>query len=190
MGLRNFVIEGVSGSGKTTVCDELLRRGYQAIHGDRVLAYQGDPETGEPVNGCGHSSDCDRTDCLAWLYERWVWNLDLVRTLVADHTEPMTFFCGGSRNLSKIIHLFDAVFVLDVDLDTLLGRLAQRPEDEWGGKQSERDFTARLHRTREDRLHDRHIPKNGIVINTSRPLRQVVDEIIRHTADVERLPRG
>ncbi len=185
MGARNFLIEGVSGSGKTTVCKELLRHGYQAIHGDRVLAYQGDPETGEPVNGCGHAPDCDRPACLTWLNDRWVWKLELVRTLVADHQQPMTFFCGGSRNFSKFIQLFDGVFVLDVDLDSLLRRLAQRPADEWGGKKYERDFTARLHRTREDRLRDRDIPQDGIVIDTSRPVTQVVDEIIRHTEELD-----
>lgn len=47
MGARNYLIEGLSGTGKTSVCDELQRRGYHAIHGDRELAYQGDPETGE-----------------------------------------------------------------------------------------------------------------------------------------------
>jgi hypothetical protein len=46
MGMRNYLIEGVSGTGKTSVCNELQRRGYHAINGDRELAYQGDPETG------------------------------------------------------------------------------------------------------------------------------------------------
>ncbi|MDR6551806.1 hypothetical protein [Paenibacillus qinlingensis] len=46
MGIRNYLIEGVSGVGKTTACNELQRRGYQAIHGDRELAYQGDPKDG------------------------------------------------------------------------------------------------------------------------------------------------
>jgi predicted amidohydrolase YtcJ len=49
MGVKNYLIEGVSGTGKTSVCDELRRRGYHAIHGDRDLAYQGDPKTGEPT---------------------------------------------------------------------------------------------------------------------------------------------
>jgi len=40
----------------------------------------------------------------------------------------MTFFVRGSRNFSKIIDRFDAVFVLDVDLGALLRRrLARRP---------------------------------------------------------------
>ena len=54
MGIRNYLIEGVSGTGKTSVCNELQRRGYHAIHGDRELAYRGDPETGEPTDGSGH----------------------------------------------------------------------------------------------------------------------------------------
>lgn len=41
-------MEGVSGAGKTAVCDELRRRGFHAINGDRELAYEGDPATGEP----------------------------------------------------------------------------------------------------------------------------------------------
>lgn len=49
MGIRNYLIGGVSGAGKTTVCNELQRRGYHAIHGDRELAYQGDPETPIPT---------------------------------------------------------------------------------------------------------------------------------------------
>ena len=35
MGKRNYLIEGVSGSGKTSVATELQRRGYHALHGDR-----------------------------------------------------------------------------------------------------------------------------------------------------------
>jgi len=32
MGVRNYLIEGVSGVGKTSVCKELQRRGYHAIN--------------------------------------------------------------------------------------------------------------------------------------------------------------
>src|SRR5690242_1934991 len=48
MGVRNYLIEGGSGSGKSAVCSELQRRGFHAIDGDRELACRGDPTTGEP----------------------------------------------------------------------------------------------------------------------------------------------
>jgi hypothetical protein len=50
MGVRNYLVEGVSGVGKTSVATELQRRCYHVIHGDRELAYKGDPETGEPLD--------------------------------------------------------------------------------------------------------------------------------------------
>ena len=160
MGVRNYLVEGVSGTGKTSVCRELNRRGYQAINGDRELAYQGDPETGEAIDTA--------------LHQHHIWDVGRVRALAADHQESVTFFCGGSRNFSKFIDLFDELFVLDIDLETLLRRLAQRPEDEWGLKPSERDLIVRLHRTKED------IPSTGVVIDATAPLTEVVDEILRH----------
>lgn len=78
------------------------------------------------------------------------------------------------------------MFVLDVDLDTLLRRLKQRPEHEFGGKQSERDLVALQNRTREDRLLDRRVPDDAILIDTSRPLAQVVDEVLRRAEDIYR----
>lgn len=159
MGIRNYLIEGVSGTGKTSVCKELQRRGYHAIHGDRELAYQGDPETGKPTDGRTHHNH--------------IWDADKVSALVAKRDEKVTFFCGGARNFAKFLGLFDDVFVLEVDLDTLHRRLAERPEDEWGGKPTERELIVRLHRAKEG------TPKNGIVIDATAPIAHVVDEIIR-----------
>jgi broad-specificity NMP kinase len=160
MGVRNYLIEGLSGTGKTSVCDELQRRGYQAIHGDRELAYQGDPETGEPTNTSAH--------------EHHIWRVDTVKALAANQDETVTFFCGGSRNFPKFIDRFDGVFVLEVDLDTLNRRLDARPDAEWGdGKPVERQRILHWHSTKED------VPTNGVVIDATAPIEHVVDEILR-----------
>ena len=103
-----------------------------------------------------------------------IWDVEKVHAFVANRDEAVTFFCGGSRNFAKFIDLFDGVFVLEVDLDTLLRRLARRPEDEWGGRASEREFAKRLHATKEDQ------PKNAIVIDSTAPLMRVVDQILAH----------
>jgi hypothetical protein len=160
MAFRNYLVEGVSGTGKTSVCGELRRRGYHAINGDTDLAYQGDPQTGAAVDGVGH--------------ETHIWDVAKVEALVADPSIAIAFFCGGSRNFPRFIHLFDQVFVLDVDLDTLNRRLATRPEGHWGGRAEERALIARLHATKED------VPKDGVVIDATAPIATVVDEILSH----------
>jgi len=171
MGMRNYLIEGVSGTGKTSVCTELQRRGYQAIHGDRELAYQGDPETGKPTATLKHEHS------IIFTSKHHIWDVEKVQTLVANKDEAVTFFCGGSRNFSKFIELLDGVFILEVDLDTCLRRIDERvaldPTD-WGGKPEEREIIARLHQTKED------IPSSGIVLDATQPLVSVVDEILRH----------
>ncbi len=177
MGKRNYLIEGVSGTGKTSVAEELQRRGYgyHVLHGDRELNYWGDPMTGVPVNEPIHANERDKA---VWQQEHHLWDIDKVKSVIADHSKAISFFCGGSRNFSKFIDLLDGVFVLEVaDLGTLFRRLDERvardPTD-WGGKPEEKELVARLHRTKE------YIPSGGIVIDATQPLVSVVDEILRH----------
>lgn len=170
MGRRNYLIEGGSGTGKTSVAGELARRGFHVVHGDRELAYRGDPETGEATDSGTH--------------EHHIWDVERVWALTAVQDEPATFFCGGSRNFATFIDLFDEVFVLDIDLDTLHRRLDRRPQGEWGSEQSERDLIVRLDGTGED------IPRSGVVIDATRPLADVVDEILSHAGAGDSNGRG
>ena len=142
------------------MCTELRRRGYHAINGDTELAYQGDPETGAPTDGHSH--------------EHHIWRVETVKALVANGDDSVTFFCGGSRNFPAFIDLFDGVFVLNVDVDTLVQRLDERPDDEFGASPAERELILRLDRTRED-------TPNGIVIDATQPVAVVVDDIIAQT---------
>ena len=100
MGKRNYLIEGVSGTGKSSVCQELRRRGYAAVDGDNELAYQGDPQTSEKTGGFGH--------------EHHIWDVEKVKALVSNKDDEATFFCGASRNFNRFIDLFDGVFILPV----------------------------------------------------------------------------
>ena len=160
MGKRNYLIEGVSGTGKSSVWQELRRRGYAAINGDRELAYQGDPTTGEKTEGFSH--------------EHHIWDVEKVRRLAANQDDEVAFFCGGSRNFKQFIDLFHEVFILDVDAETLNERLDNRTDNDTGKSKSERELILRLHTTKED------LPSSDIVIDATQPLVSVVDEILSH----------
>jgi hypothetical protein len=158
MGRRNYLIEGVSGTGKTSVCRELRRRGYIAINGDKELRYRGHQTFPSPE--IRHANN--------------LWDVAKVRRLAANRDDAATFFCGGSRNFTQFIDLFDEIFILDVDAETLNERLDSRPDDDWGKSEGERELILRLHATKED------IPSGGTVIDATQPLVSVVDEILSH----------
>ena len=161
MAIKNYLVEGVSGSGKSTVCKELVKRGYAAIDGDQELAYNGDPVTGKPIAGAQH--------------ENHIWDVKKVNSLMDDKTEDIMLFCGGSRNFSEFIDRFDEVFVLDVDDHSIVERLANRDQpDGWGKKPEEVDLVLKLNKTKED------IPRDAIVIDATKSLELVVDEILTH----------
>jgi hypothetical protein len=171
MGRRNYLVEGVSGTGKTSVCSELRRRGISAINGDRELAYQGDPNMGEPVTGITGLA----------VHDHHIWDVRQVRAIAADHSDPATFFCGGSRNVESFLDVFDAVFILTVDLDTLERRLEARDDDEWAGagRLDERALVRRLHAAGTG-------TPDGVRLDASMPLEAVVDELLRRCGVAQR----
>jgi predicted ATPase len=45
MAKRNYLVEGLSGAGKSSVYEELIRRGYKAVSTDRAWKLHADPDT-------------------------------------------------------------------------------------------------------------------------------------------------
>ncbi len=89
MGKRNYLIEGVSGTGKTSVCHELRRRGYAAINGDRELRYHGDLTTGEKTENSGLVLPEFLSPEIS--HAQNIWDVEKVRRLAADQNDEATF---------------------------------------------------------------------------------------------------
>jgi hypothetical protein len=56
MAKRTYLVEGLSGAGKSSVYEELIRRGYKAVGADRAWAYHADPDTGLPGGPIRHDT--------------------------------------------------------------------------------------------------------------------------------------
>lgn len=81
--MNNYHIDGASGSGKTTVCEELIKRGYNAVDADETVAFFGNPHTGEPMDTKG---------------ENWVWKKEITKNFLNDESNKPLFVCGGAMN--------------------------------------------------------------------------------------------
>lgn len=158
MAKRNYLVEGLSGVGKTSVHEELIRRGYTAINTDRAWAYHADPETGMPGGVSGH--------------ETWFWDQHAAISELESPESEVLFVCGSSRNSDRFLHYFTTVFNLRIDDDTMRRRLERRTEDDWPLGQEGVELMLELNR-RGERL------PGAIEVDATRPLEQVVDELVR-----------
>jgi gluconate kinase len=157
MAKRNYLVEGLSGSGKSSVYEELVRRGYTAISTDRAWAYHADPDTGRPGGPVQH-------DTFMWDRQKAVSEL--------ESSEPeVLFVCGSSRNRDRFLRYFTKIFNLRIDDDTVRGRLQRRTDDDWPLGQAGIELMLRLNRSDEK-------PAGAIDLDATQPLKQVVDELL------------
>jgi hypothetical protein len=117
MAKRNYLVEGLSGVGKSSVYEELIRRGYTAISTDRAWAYNADPDTGLPGGPVGHDT--------------WVWDQRVaVRELESPEPEAVVRLWEQPQQ-RPLPALLTKVFSLRIDDDTMRRRLEGRTDDDW-----------------------------------------------------------
>jgi hypothetical protein len=170
MAKRNYLVEGLSGTGKSSVYEELIRRGYNAISSDRAWGYDADPDTGLPG---GPES-----------FDTWMWDRQKALSELESPEPEALFVCGSSRNRDDFLPLFTEVFNLRIDDDTMRRRLQERivndidklpPSNErmWTPMEPE-EVERMLELNRND---DK--PAGAIDVDATQPLDQVVDELLR-----------
>src|SRR5947207_25715 len=107
MAKRNYLVEGLSGAGKSSVYEELIRRGYKAISTDRAWKTQVVPGTFE-------------------------WNEQRALGELQSSQPDVLFVCGSSSNRDRFLPYFSKVFNLRIDDDTMRRRLRERTNNDFG----------------------------------------------------------
>jgi hypothetical protein len=116
--MRAYLITGNPGSGKSSLAAELARRGLIARDADDLASW-------EDSAGIAVDQPPDPDD--DWrLAHRWVWSRARIEQSIAAAAVDASsmFFCGIARNQTEMLDLFDKVFLLVIDEDTQLARLA------------------------------------------------------------------
>jgi len=161
--MKIYLIEGVSGTGKTTVCEELNRRGYKAIEADEEIAHYADPKTGLPTN--------------EKIPDNWIWNKEKFNKAIEQEGDSSIFICGGAMNQEDFKHHFNKVFTLHIDDETLKYRLLHRINNDFGKHPDELALQLEWNKGAVKYSKER----GTILIDAIKPVSEVVDEILSHT---------
>lgn len=111
--MTRVLITGMSGTGKSSVIEELVRRGVFAIDTDtdEWSVWQRDSTNG------GHD---------------WVWREDRIGALLASSEIPSVVLGGCKTNQGRFYPQIDHVVLLTAPLDLLLYRVEHRTDNNYG----------------------------------------------------------
>jgi dephospho-CoA kinase len=118
--VTRVLITGMSGTGKSTVLEELSRRGHQVVDTDTE-------EWSHWVTMPDGSID-------------WVWRDGRIRSLLKHHHDGALFVAGCKTNQGEFYPLFDEVVLLSAPMDVMLARIDGRDDNPYGKNDEEREL--------------------------------------------------
>lgn len=170
-------ITGTPGTGKSAVCAELRRRGYTAYDTDKdSIAFFYHNDTGEAITEQVPSAERTPEWRKQHTFKAKRETIEELRKEAADKT---VFLCGVTANdAEELWDLFDKVFALVItDEQMLRERIANREEDGYG--KNEHEFAALL--AWQKTAAEDYKKLGATLVDASRPLSEVVDEIVAQT---------
>jgi len=171
MGL--IFITGIAGTGKSTLVKELSTRDYEAHDADEKLSYWANKASGQKVPVSNHAL---ATDPYFFEEHDWYINKHGVEKLAEEAAHKPIFICGSVANEKEVWNYFEKVFCLYVDDDTLIKRIKNRPDKDFGKSEHELVHLLKLNKA----LQPKYKSLGAIVIDATQPVDKIADEIIEN----------
>lgn len=149
--MKIYYVTGISGAGKSKVRKQLTKRGY--------LAYDGDE------NGLTKVRDY-----------KWHMSRSRLQELANEADTEIMFVCGTASNRYDLWDMFDKVFCLSIDQETLVHRLTTRTNNDFGKDPKDLADVLGWHKSSE---HD-DVDAGAILIDATKAVEDVVDQILKH----------
>ncbi|MBX4190524.1 hypothetical protein KW794_00350 [Candidatus Saccharibacteria bacterium] len=163
----NYFITGNVGAGKSSVISELKKRGFAAYDTDEVdrATILIEKKTGKEVPWPDPPID--------WSKYSYVWQPDKIKQLL-NSGKPV-FIGAIVGNQENFYHLFDKIFVLDLDIETLKQRILTRTSKGYGKHPTQLAEILEYHKELNPELLSLD---KSIAIDSTKSLKQVVDDIL------------
>lgn len=166
----NYLITGVAGTGKSSICRSLLKMGYRTYDIDEVsrLCSWRNKKTGE-------RADYHPSIGREWIDQHnWICDETKLRELLSDD-RGITIICGIASNQKQLLLLFAKVILLTLDDELLKQRLSNRQgEDEFAKTESEQIGVLGWKKGWEEEM----LQAGAVPIDTDKPLDEVIGEIL------------
>ena len=170
---KSILITGISGSGKSSICDELRKRGYKAydIENMHGLFNMINKTTGKIANEY-------EKDNLEWVKQHdWICDKNKLQKLVYKNAKGIVFYCGTASNLDELLFLFDKMFLLKVSPETIRERLSTRKSNNFGRTSKVQEWVLEW----KDWWENHMIEKGVIIIDADRDIQEIITDIIERS---------
>lgn len=167
--MSKFYITGIAGTGKSTLAQELNKRGITALDMDSVpsLCHWKNKVTGEKgeyKSGIGKD----------WIEaHNWICDVVKLQELLDKYSDNIVIV-GIASNRDEYILLFDKVFLLHCGEETLLRRLSTRDTNVFAKEKSEQEQLLGWYKDFEEKM----LKYGAVPINTEEPINVVADRIV------------
>lgn len=166
--MRAYLVTGNPGAGKSTLAVELRRRGLMALDTDEMAFWVDD--AGLPVDQPANADEQWR------LAHRWIWSRARIEQSIAEAPDDACnmFFCGIALNQTEMLDLFEQVFLLAIDEDTQLPRLAM------AGSPDRTDAIRKQIRDGRSVLQSQMLALGAIPLDATAPPHLIADTLLSH----------
>ena len=148
--MRRILITGMSGTGKSAVVGALTNRGFKAI-------------------------DTDYGWCETAMDGEWIWSERRIQELLSIEDTEVLYIAGCASNQVRFYDQFDLVVLLSAPADLMVERIRSRTENPFGKSAEQLAQVLSDLESVEPLLRK----SAGAEIETTRPLDDIVDEIVR-----------